>query len=83
VVNIAGVTADPDVLVTDRAWVRSVWEQLRPLARNSGGYVNFMTEADDDRVQGAYCTKYDRLAGIKATYDPGNLVHRNANIKPI
>ena len=82
VVNIAGVAPDPDALIADRAWVRSVWDQLRPLARDSGGYVNFMAETDDDRVQASYGTKYDRLAQIKATYDPGNVFHRNANIKP-
>lgn len=83
VVNIAAVSPDPDALAADRVWVRSVWDALRPLATSGSGYVNFMTEPDEDRVRASYGeAKYQRLAQIKATYDPGNVLHRNANIKP-
>lgn len=84
VVDIGAVGSDPEVFAADRAWVRSVWDALRPLAANAGSYVNFLSEPDDDeRVRASYGpTTYGRLSRIKATYDPANLFHRNANIKP-
>ena len=70
------------MLAADREWVRSLWEALRPFATDGGGYVDFQSEVGDDRVQAAYGSKYERLARIKAEYDPGNVLHRDANIKP-
>jgi hypothetical protein len=74
---------DMELLATDRAWVRGFWEALLPHAGGSGGYVNFMVEADNDRLRATYgADKYDRLARIKTTYDPENVFHLNANIAP-
>jgi FAD/FMN-containing dehydrogenase len=37
----------------------------------------------EDRVREAYPgSTWDRLASIKARYDPDNLFHRNQNIPP-
>lgn len=83
VVNLAAVGPDLAAPAVDRDWARSLWDELRPLAEDGGGYVNFMADADADRVRASYgAAKYERLAHIKAEYDPGNLFHRNANIKP-
>jgi FAD/FMN-containing dehydrogenase len=84
VVDVSGASDDPDVFAADRAWTRATWDALRPLAGNAGSYVNFISELEDDeRVRASYGpATYGRLAQIKGEYDPGNVFHRNANIKP-
>ena len=82
-VNIAATAPDHDLLAADRAWVRGFWDALQPYASGAGGYVNFQVDPDEERVRASYgAAKYDRLARIKAEYDPENLFHKNANIKP-
>jgi FAD/FMN-containing dehydrogenase len=83
VVNVAAISPVPEVLPADRAWVREVWDALRPHALGSGSYVNFIADPDEDRVRASYGPeKYARLARIKAEWDPGNLFHHNPNIRP-
>jgi FAD/FMN-containing dehydrogenase len=82
--NIAAIAPEPDLLAADRTWVREFFDALTPFSSNSGGYVNFIADVgDDDRVRTAYGPeKYDRLSSIKSTFDPDNVFHMNANIKP-
>jgi len=79
---IEGIGHDPSLDDAERDWVRGIWSALRPYARGSGGYVNLMSEADDTVVRDTYGPKGIRLARIKAEYDPENLFHVNANIRP-
>jgi hypothetical protein len=83
-VFIVGIAPDAGLLAADRGWVRDMWEALRPHAIGSGdGYINGITDFSDDRLRHSYGpAKYERLAAIKAQYDPGNVFHLNANIKP-
>jgi FAD binding domain/Berberine and berberine like len=82
-VFIIAVCPTPQLLAADRAWARSFWEALRPHSLGTGSYVNAMTEFEADRVRASYGpAKYQRLATIKATFDPQNLFRHNANIEP-
>jgi len=83
VFNIEGASPTPEGYDAERTWVRNFWDAVRPHATGSGSYVNFIVEAEDDRVRASYgAEKYARLARIKATYDPANVFHHNANITP-
>jgi len=76
-----GLCPTAEMLPAERQWVRSLWDALHPHMMNDGTYINALTEADEHRIRATYGAKYDRLAEVKAKYDPGNVFHRNANIK--
>jgi FAD/FMN-containing dehydrogenase len=81
---IVGVSPDPADTERLTAWTRSYWRALHPYSAG-GAYVNMMMDAADegsDRVRAAYGDHYDRLARIKARYDPANLFRINQNIAP-
>jgi FAD/FMN-containing dehydrogenase len=60
--------------------VRAFWRKLEHLTKNY--YVNTDTPDDERRLRETYGGNYERLAKIKAKYDPTNLFRLNANIKP-
>lgn len=63
------------------AWANECFDEITPYA-TEGVYVNFLSEEGDERVRSAYGENYDRLADLKAEWDPGNLFQMNQNIEP-
>ncbi len=64
------------------AWARDLFDRMAPHA-TGGVYVNFMPEDEAARVRsGAYGGNFERLAKLKAKYDPENLFRLNQNIQP-
>jgi len=63
------------------AWVAEFSAALHQ--GDAGAYVNFVGDEGEARVRAAYPGKtWDRLARIKARYDPDNVFHGNQNIPP-
>lgn len=78
---IAGI--DPDPANADRIteWARDYWDAIHEF-NPGGGYVNFMMEEGEERLQATFGANYPRLARIKGRYDPENIFRVNQNIRP-
>src|SRR5262249_32910824 len=61
---------------------RNYWDAGKAYHDPDGGYVSFMSSDDDHRAPANYGANYERLAAVKATYDPDNFFHINQNISP-
>lgn len=62
-------------------WVRDFRQQIAPYA-TGGVYLNFIGDEGEGRIRNAFGEKYERLAAVKAEYDPGNLFRGNQNVAP-
>ena len=66
------------------AWARGVGDAVAPYTTGAS-YVNELGLEEDEgaaQIKAAFGANYDRLASIKAKYDPQNLFRHNQNIKP-
>jgi hypothetical protein len=80
-VNVAAFYEGPEDRAVREAWVRDFAAALHQ--GDAGAYVNFLGEEGEARIRDAYPgPTWDRLAAIKARYDPGNLFRLNQNIPP-
>lgn len=77
---LAGWT-DPEADDEHMAWVRSFHEAMAPFS-TGGVYVNLVSEDEHDRVRGAYGDNHERLAEVKARWDPENLFRAHPPIEP-
>jgi len=78
---IVGVDPDPANAGLVRDWTVAYHEALHPYSMG-GAYVNMMMDEGQERVRASYRDHYDRLAAVKAVYDPENLFRVNQNIAP-
>jgi hypothetical protein len=82
-VHLAAVYQRPEDAAEHRAWVDRLAAALHEGHGEARAYVNFIGDEGEARVHDAYPgPTWERLAAIKARYDPSNLFHRNQNIPP-
>lgn len=80
-VHITTHWTDPEMDLDCRAWTRDLHATLRDHG-TGGEYVNNQTDSDERRVRAAYADNYERLAAIKADWDPANLFRSTQNVEP-
>jgi FAD/FMN-containing dehydrogenase len=63
------------------AWARGLSGELAD--STAGAYAGFLADEGEERVRAAYPgATFERLAAVKATYDPDNVFRLNQNIPP-
>jgi FAD/FMN-containing dehydrogenase len=82
VLNIIARSPDRAGFAEHADWARATHQAMDPWS-TGGAYVNFTSEAGQDKVRASYPPDtYARLVAAKDRYDPTNLFHLNQNIRP-
>jgi FAD/FMN-containing dehydrogenase len=80
-VNVAAMYERPEEGAEHEAWADGFAADLRQ--GDPGAYAGFLGDEGEERVRAAYPgATWERLAAIKARYDPDNLFRLNQNITP-
>ena len=79
--NVAAIYGVPEARAANEAWVLDLASALSD--GDTGAYAGFVGDEGEERVRAAYPgATWDRLAAIKAEYDPDNVFRLNQNIPP-
>jgi FAD/FMN-containing dehydrogenase len=78
---LTSVWTDPEASDENIAWTRANYAAMRPHVADRR-YVNYLSEDDAASGRSVYGINHERLAEIKARYDPDNVFHLNQNIEP-
>lgn len=83
-VSVGAAWDDPEADDANVEWARGAWETLRGQPCSIDGfYPGFPGCVDgEERARMAYGANHDRLAAIKAEYDPDNRFRHNLNVEP-
>jgi FAD/FMN-containing dehydrogenase len=83
VLNIAGSWEQAEADRTNIEWARAAWTDMKPFS-TGGAYINFQTaDEGQDRMEAALGKGLERLAEVKAKWDPENVFRTNRNIKSL
>jgi FAD/FMN-containing dehydrogenase len=80
---VTSLWRDPAATEANVAWTRATLAALEPFLA-ARRYSNYLGEDDPvrDWARAAYGPNYERLARVKAMYDPANVFHLNVNVPP-
>jgi FAD/FMN-containing dehydrogenase len=79
--NVAAIYENDEEVPEHTSWVEGLVEELK--RGDEGAYVGFLDDEGEERIRAAYPGRtWERLAAIKARYDPENLFRLNQNIPP-
>jgi FAD/FMN-containing dehydrogenase len=79
--NVVAMYQDPEERPQHEEWVLGLMGALHD--GDNGAYAGFLGDEGEERVRAAYPGgTFERLAAIKAQYDPDNLFRLNQNIPP-
>jgi FAD/FMN-containing dehydrogenase len=83
VLNLAGSWEKAEADTANTEWAREAWNDMKSFS-TGGTYINFLTEDEGpERIEAALGKGLERLAEIKARWDPQNMFRTNRNITPV